>query len=400
MLRNLKWVGLIAMVIFLVNCKEGPDTPSPQEEQEEDITEWVTDPIIPGKPVSHIAWGTPRKVSHEIFSAEYGRMLRMGGDTIMMVYHGGVQNNTWDNIYLRKSYDKGLTWSAPETLMEDTDPDYWGFANPELVGLRSGRILMAFTGRGRPDDNQHDNIQVMHSDDRGQSWSGPRIVAYGRSWEPAMVQHPGGDVLMVYSSEARWWGTDQELEQEILMVSSENEGMSWTVPRTVAYTDGKRDGMPVPLVLKENKGIVFAIESVGSADSPWIVWSSNQDQFRDSDNIVRWLAVPKSLVNFGGGPYLAQLPTGETILSCHDAGGRAIGADWKKNTMYVLIGDAEAKDFSNVSYPFPDLPPDEGAFFNSIYALDANTLIALGGRNFSDGHSEVHWVTGTIVREE
>ena len=104
-------------------------------------------------------------------------------------------------------------------------------------------------------------------------------------------------------------------------------------------------------------------------------------------------------MNFGGGPYLIQLATGETILSLHDTGGRELGSDWMKNTMYVLIGNDEAKDFKNVSYPFPDLPANEGAFFNSICALDENTIIALASRNFADGHSEVHWVTGTVVRQ-
>ena len=143
-----------------------------------------------------------------------------------MVYHGGPLNNYWDNIYLRKSFDKGQTWTVTEALLEDNDPDYFGFANPELLELRSGRILLAFVGRGNPDDNQHNNVQVMHSDDRGETWSSPRIVAFGRSWEPGLVQHPNGDVLMFYSSEARWWQVSDQIEQEILMVQSESEGIN------------------------------------------------------------------------------------------------------------------------------------------------------------------------------
>ena len=158
--------------------------------------------------------------------------------------------------------------------------------------------------------------------------------------------------------------------------------------------------MAVPLVLKEGKGVVFSIESVGNSDSPWILHSTLSNRFESSSEVTKYLATSKQLVNFGGGPYLIQLPTGETILSCHDTGGRQIGDDWKKNTMYVLIGDNEARNFSNVSYPFPDLPPDEGAFFNSIHALDENTVIALGSRHFADSHAEVHWVTGQVIRTE
>ena len=389
------WAGVCAC-----SSEEEAVPPGPNEGPGEDTTQWVIEKITPGKPIRHIEWGTPRKVSHDVYSADYPRMLGLEGDTLFLAYHGGPRDNEWDNLYLRKSFDNGQTWSEAQVLMADVDPNYFGFANPGFLALRNGRILLAFVGRGNPDDNQHNNIQVMHSDDRGETWSEPRVVAYGRSWEPAMVEHPGGDILMFYSSEARWWQVAEQLEQEILMVQSKNAGISWSVPRSVAYTAGKRDGMAVPLVLREGKGIVFTIESVSSPDSPWVLWSSLKKRFEKPSEISRYLAAPKSLVNFGGGPYLIQLPTGETILSCHDTGGRHIGSDWKKNTMYVLIGDSDARNFSNPSYPFPGLPPNEGAFFNSVHALDANTVIALGSRHFADGHAEVHWVTGAIVREE
>lgn len=391
--------GLVLGGLSSCNKEDNPNPDPTPVSETEDTTKWVIQSSISGNPISHIEWGTARQVSHQVFSAEYPRMMRLGGDTLFLAYHGGDENNSWDNIYLRRSYDLGATWTEAEVLMADNNPDYWGFANPEFLQLRSGRILMAFTGRGRPDDNMHDNIQVMHSDDRGITWSNPRIVAYGRSWEPAMIQHPNGDVQLFYSSEARWWGVSSNVEQEILMVKSKNEGLSWNIPKSVAYTSGKRDGMPVPLVLHDKKGIAFSIESVNNVDGPFILQSSLADRFEVKSGIARRLAAPKTLVGFGGGPYMQQLPTGETILSCHDTGGRAIGGDWKKNTMYVLIGDNSAKNFQKVSYPFPDLPVNEGAFFNSIHALDENTVIALGSRNFGDGHSEVHWVTGTIIRQ-
>ena len=397
----LRGMVLLWVIVVLWACKPGEEpSAKPPVEEEEDTTAWVIEHAQPGAPISHILWGEPVKVSHEVFGAEYPRMLQLGEDTLFLAYHGGDEQNAWDNIYLRKSFDRGATWSEEEVLMADNDPNYWGFANPEFLELRSGRILMAFTGRGRPDDNQHDNIQFMYSDDRGTTWSAPRIVALGRSWEPAMVQHPNGDVLLFYSSEARWWQVvpADQTQQEILMVTSKNDGGSWSLPKSVAYTSGMRDGMPVPLVLKDGKGIAFAIESVNNRDSPWILRSSLSARFQTPGDISKRLAAPKTTVNFGGGPYLVQLPTGETILSCHDTGGRDIGPDWKRNTMYVLIGDAEANNFSNVSYPFPDLPVDEGAFFNALHVLDEDTVIALGSRYFADGHTEVHWVTGEIVR--
>lgn len=396
---NCPWLLLLLGAWACGESDQADPNPKADDKRAEDTT-WVTEGIVSGQPISHIEWGDAERVSHDVYSADYPRMLRLGGDTLFLAYHGGPQYNEWDNIYLRKSFDLGRTWQDAEVLMVDDDPQYYGFANPEFLKLRSGKILMAFTGRGNPDDNQHNNIQVMYSNDRGFTWSNPNIVAFGRSWEPAMVQHPSGEVLMFYSSEARWWQVSDEIEQEILLVKSENDGLSWSSPKSVAYTSGNRDGMPVPLLLRESKGVIFVIESVGNRDSPWILHTDLQNAFNDPNEVSRYLAAPKSQVNFGGGPYIIQLPTGETILSCHDTGGRSIGTDWKKNTMYVLIGDSDARNFSNVSFPFPDLPPNEGAFFNSIHALDENTLVALGSRHFPDGHAEIHRVIGTIVREE
>lgn len=402
-----RYIYLILFLGLLISCSEEENAPKKADDDDDtetpvDSSDWVIETITEENPITGIEWGEPRKISHDIYNAAYPRMIRLGGDTLLLAYHGGPLNNTWDNIYYRKSYDLGETWSEVETLMADNDENYWGFANPEFLELRSGRILMAFTGRGKPDDNEHDNIQLMYSDDRGVTWSDPSIVSYGRAWEPAMIQHPDGEILMFFSSEAQWWGVvdDDEVPQEILMMISDDEGLSWTNKQSVAYTSGKRDGMPVPVVLREGKGLAFAIESVESSHAPYILKSSLSNKFEDDTQVSRYLAASVNLVDFGGAPYLIQLSSGETILSCHDTGGRTIGSDWMKNTMYVLIGDEEAENFENVSYPFPDLPANEGAYFNSICALDSHTIIALASRNFSDDHSEVYWVTGTVVREE
>ena len=161
---------LLSVGIRTCSSEDEPVAPGSNEEPDEDTTQWVIENITPGKPIHHIEWGTPRKVSHDVYSADYPRMLGLGGDTLFLAYHGGPRDNEWDNLYLRKSFDNGQIWSETQVLMADVDPNYFGFANPEFLELRNGRILLAFTGRGNPDDNQHNNIQVMHSDDRGETW--------------------------------------------------------------------------------------------------------------------------------------------------------------------------------------------------------------------------------------
>jgi hypothetical protein len=360
-------------------------------------------PVIDGSVPNNItiSWSnTARKLSHDVYYAEYGRLKKLGGDTMFLLYHYGSAGNEWDNIALRKSFDGGTNWTPVETLMADDNPNYWGFANPEMIVLQNGWLMFAYTGRGRPDDNLHDNIQIRLSKDRGKTWAAPIIAATGRSWEPAMIQLPDGEIQLFYSSEAAWWPGNNP-QQEILMVKSDNNGNSWSQPKRVAYTPGMRDGMATPLILKDNKGIVFPIESVNNSKSPWIVWTSmsarwNYKAHGTAENGRRWLATAQNI--WGGAPYIIQLPSGETILSVQDAGGRTIGSDWKKNTMLVLVGNASATNFTNITYPWPGLPVNEGAYYSSLILKNDSTLVMLTTRNFADNHSEIYWKEGKIVR--
>lgn len=350
-----------------------------------------------------IAWGTTaRRLSHAVYSAEYGRLEKLGGDTLFLTYHCGNQGAEWDNIALRKSFDGGTTWTEPEIVMADNNPAYYGFANPDLQVLQNGWIMMAYTGRGNPDDNLHDNIQVRISRDRGLTWGPPQVIVSGRSWEPAILQLPDGEIQVFYSSEARWWSGigSTNVQQEILMVRSTNNGAAWSSPKQVAYTAGMRDGMAVPLLLKDGKGIVFPIESVNNSRSPWIVWSSLSARWNYSGpgtpaNNRRWPASAENI--WGGAPYLVQLPAGPTLLAVQDAGGRSIGSDWKKNTMLVLVGNPMARNFSRITYPWPNLPVNEGAYYSSLFLKDAQTVVLVTTRNFADGHSEIWWKEGRLT---
>jgi hypothetical protein len=402
-MRLVKFKVLVLLIghLAFVSCKEDtksdPVTPAPVSSHPDEQP-----PVDTSTPSLTITWEDAAvKMSHDVYFAEYGRAHRVTHDTLLFTYHFGPQGNEWDNIAIRRSIDGGETWSDAETIVADDNPGYYGFANPELITLQNGDVLLAYTGRGNPDDNTHANIQVRVSKDRGWTFGPPRIVVIGRSWEPAMVQMPDGEIELFFSSEARWWNGpgSTAAQQEILMVRSTDNGATWSSPTQVAYTPGMRDGMAVPLVLQDGKGIVFPIESVNNTASPWILWSSLEARWNYAgvgtvQNERRWLATTEPI--WGGAPFIIQLPSGETVLSCQDSGGRTIGSDWKKNTMLVLVGNSVAKNFTNIIYPWPNLPVNEGAYFSSLFLKDAHTLVLVTTRNFADGHSEVYWKEGQI----
>ncbi|GAB3543116.1 sialidase family protein [Spirosoma fluminis] len=401
---RLKQSSLVVLtgLIGFVSCKNEPGvTPTPVNPPTSTVAPNDQPPADNAQPALTIAWdNTARKLSHDVYFAEYGRVHRVKGDTLLLTYHCGDAQNYWDNIAIRRSVDGGNTWSAAEIVMADNDPNYYGFANPEILVMQNGDVMLAYTGRGNPDDNAHGNIQIRISKDRGWTFGAPRIVATGRSWEPGMIQLPDGDIELFYSSEAAWWPSASP-QQEILMVHSTDNGLTWSQPAHVAYTDRMRDGMAVPLVLKDNKGIVFPIESVNNTQSPWILWSSLSAKWQYAGlgtptNQRRWLATAERI--WGGAPYIVQLSGGQTLLSTQDAGGRSISSDWRKNTMLVLVGNSVAKNFTNSSFPWPNLPTNEGAYYSSLFLKNDTTPVLITTRNFADGHSEIYWKEGHITK--
>ncbi len=361
-----------------------------------------------GFSVGHkIVWqpyANAKKISQPGFYADYGRVKRVGNsDTLLLVYHGGENNQDWLNVYMRKSYDNGVTWQDQQVMADISKyTNYWRFCNPELIQLANGWILLAYIANGNPETNENCYIHLLTSKDRGKTWEGPALIQTGRSWEPSMVQLPQGEIEMFYSSEADWWpsGEGEYMEQEIQMIHSTNNGRTWSFPQTVAYYPGKRDGMPVPLLLQGNRGVVFGIETVNASHSPYIVkrelasgWKLTTTNFDNGP--YRW--VVSNFSGHGGAPYIIQLPTGETVLSAHIYKG----GNWHQNNfMQVMIGDKDAKHFTNLTTPWGSLPVNESAVNNSLFLKDSTTIIAVSGRNFRDGSGGIYWLEGTIVPVE
>ncbi len=306
---------------------------------------------------------------------------------------------------MRKSTDNGKTWLPHTTVVADGDDKrYSGFSTPDLLVLKNKWLMLAYTGRGIPDDSLHNNLQIRISKDGGNTWRRPAIVSLGRSWEPGMIQLPTGEIQLFYSNEIlSTKNAKGRHEQKVLMISSLSNGHKWSKPRTVAFTPEGRDGMPIPLVLQEDKGILFVLEAVENPTSPEILWSSlkanwKYEELGSYENGRRWVSSIDPI--WGGAPCIIQLPTGETIMSMQTEGGRKIEryTEWKKNNVVVMTGNSIGKNFNNLTFPYPDLPVEEGRYFNSIFLVNDTTLALLTTRNYPDDRSEVFWKEGRIYR--
>lgn len=392
-----------AFSLFFSSCKE-PVKQVQHPKYAADDSPSTDDTIRTAK----IIWDKQeQKVSHDEYFAEYGRAKRYNGDTVMLVYHFGAKGHEWDNIGMRKSFDNAKTWTAMKMIVKDNQPKrYSGFSTPDLLVLKNKWLVLAYTGRGIPDDSVHNNLQVRISKDAGETWSPPAIVALGRSWEPGMVQLPNGEIQLFFSNEiVSVKAAKGRHEQKVLMIVSRNNGSTWSNPKLVAFTPGRRDGMPVPLVLKDHKGIIIPVEAVENATSPEIIWSSEKANWNykgigNKDNGRRWIASIDPV--WGGAPCVVQMPGGETIISMQTELGRKLDRykGWKKNSVVVMVGNSMAKNFGNLSFPYPDLPITEGRYFNSLFVLNHNRIALITTRNYPDGSSALFWKEGRFLKAD
>lgn len=148
-------------------------------------------------------------------------------------------------------------------------------------------------------------------------------------------------------------------EQNISLLRSQNNGITWSKePEVASFRKGSRDGMPAPLYLRDKDQIIFSIEDNGSNNQfkPYIIRSSvseNWSQTVSGSSDYRDYALKEKLeeAEYAGAPYLAQLQTGETLLSYQGTDERN-GNALNNADMKVAIGNNDARSFNRISTPF------------------------------------------------
>lgn len=330
----------------------------------------------------------------------YPRMIQLKDNSLLCVYEisGG-------DINCIKSMDLGKSWSVPVIVAAN----YNGInrAVPEILALADGSLLASYNLRPAAyDSSKHFGIAVKKSYDAGLTWKEERLIyqaspkAQDGCWEPAQIQLPSGEIQLFFSNEAIYTNSN---EQNISLLRSFDNGFSWTsTPQIVSFRAGKRDGMPVPIFLKDKNEIIFSIEDNGGDQfHPSIVRNNLQQNWINfvtgsSPDRTPALATPLSTEIYAGAPYLRQLQSGETILSYQSTEGR--NNQWDLSCMNVVIGDEYGKNFIHKSIPFK-VPLNKMGLWNSLCILKDNSVLALTSTNAysSTNKVEVWMIKGHVV---
>ncbi|MCW3788029.1 exo-alpha-sialidase [Plebeiibacterium sediminum] len=277
-------------------------------------------------------------------------------------------------------------------------------SNGELIELSDGTILTACNYRPVDGGIVPFAIAIKRSVDKGVSWSDAEVIYEAGTdfnngcWEPAFLQVPSGEVQVYFANEGLF---TQSEEQNISMLKSLDSGISWSTEITeVCFRAHHRDGMPVPILL--NDEIVVAIEdNVSGQFKPYTVRTSVIDAWNipilaQSDNRNSALIEEYPDATYAGAPYLIAGLDGVSFLSYQTTYKR--NSNWELSTMEVAISDENAKGFTKQTRPF-DVPITKEAKWNALGMLDENTVVALSSTNFSSQNCGVWLIKGYIIPE-
>ncbi|HCO86042.1 MAG TPA: hypothetical protein DIT95_21285 [Arenibacter sp.] len=396
---------LAAFVIVMISCSTDDSQPQDDEIDDDPVSGIETRTPVTGV---RIAWdfNTKTLVSQENDTgySGYPRLIQLEDESLLVVYESK------GNVLVKKSNDSGENWSEPITVVEGGQGV--NKATPDVLQLQNGAILVMYNPRPgeTADPTKKFLIKTILSNDNGMSWQNDQVIYEGDTefengvWEPTALQLPDGEIQLFFSNESIYPNSN---EQNISLLRSKDHGLTWSdEPEIVSFRAGSRDGMPAPLYLDNQNEIMLSIEDNGEHNQfkPYIIRNSvseNWSQTIGGSSEKRNYALLEELENseYAGAPYLAQLRTGETLLSYQGTDARN-GNDLNNADMKVAIGNENGEDFNRISTPFL-IPEGKSALWNSIAVLNDNTVIALTTTNaFSSANaSEVWMIKGQVIPE-
>jgi len=353
---------------------------------------------VPSIPGARIAWdhSTLQQVSDPASPNNYNgyaRIKQLQDNSLIAIYESG------GSIMSRKSTDEGKTWSNIVTVAEK--PSGINMAVPDLLELNDGSLLAMYNPRPHAiDPSRKFGIRIKKSYDKGLTWKEEQLLYEAGyqfengCWEPAAVQLPNGEIQLFFANEGIYTSSS---EQNISMLRSADNGATWTAnPQIVSFRPGSRDGMPVPLLLKDKSSVVFVIEDNGfTTFKPYIIrntFSENWASTVGASGSNRSYALKDKLNDhiYAGAPYIAQLNTGETILSYQ--ANATDGRTEANAVMMVAVGDENAAGFNRVTEPFV-IPLNRSGQWNSVSVLKDNAVIAVTStRAFSTSNRTECWM--------
>ncbi len=270
------------------------------------------------------------------------------GDVLAVIRAGAGHIGVKGRLDLIRSTDRGKSWSAPWTAVDDGYDD----RNPALGQLKDGTIVLAYAVASGYDatglrwnartDRVFDGVYLVFSKDNGRTWSKPvrdgtihgfyagkgLVSPYGK-----IIQLPDGTVLM-----AVYFEFFDERHNQSYVYRSKDGGRSWGQPTLLGehYNETGlvrlRDGRLLAAMRSEKGGNIAIIESPDLGKT----WSAPRQITADRQH-------PADLIQLRDGRVLMvfgerNAPRGVHAMISPD------GRTWDQSKRIILAADAPNTD--------------------------------------------------------
>lgn len=293
--------------------------------------------------------------------AYYPRVKVLADGSYLLFFHN---TRYGADIYCMQSKD-GLKWKGLKTLFTMTPiavngkPDRRKYMTADACVRKNGEIIVVSSYRADKNYQQaigHNGLAIRRSVDHGATWGTEQTVYVGTNWEPYIMEADNGELFIFFSSSAPSLYANgpekfDERSSGVAMIRSKDGGRTWTpnvtgppyraqyVMRqyTGTYPDGiKRYTDQMPCAIQLNNGtMALAAEScLAPKNYKFSICYSGDYWAQDLGADAAGPANRKSDLFNLAGPYLAQFPSGETVLSYH----------WAKTLRYRL-GNGTSTEF-------------------------------------------------------
>ncbi len=298
-----------------------------------------------------------------INGANYPRLKRCADGRYLLIY----QQKPQSAVVFWTMSDDMCNWEPPQKLFSPYkitngggEKDWRYFSSTDALVLQNGDIL-AFTSyravNGYRFYDGDNGIVMKRSTDNGRTWSEEQTIFVGSTWEPYALQLPSGEIHVYFTHCIPIVG-----DSGTSLLRSADNGRTWTSQcKIIRQLGGEtRDGtdtpvytdqMPVARLLNGTNKVAVALESRfkinGVDNNLWISMAWSDDNWSKTlTGSETGPAERHSNMFRGGGPYLMQFPSGETLLSYN------IG-----NIFRTRIGNPQASNFADrpAYAPFGDL---------------------------------------------
>ena len=324
----------------------------------------------------------------------YPRVKKLANGKYLMTFNNGPQGP-----YVFYRIGESLSeWGPSQVLFAERPGKYEGhtrrYAAADAVVLQNGTVLVAATfweNGCYGSDLETAGTVLIRSEDNGLTWSDEEIIYPGISWEPCLLQLRSGEVQCYITHIAPycyWYGYHPKLRSSgsAIMRSFDN-GKTWTPRVTGAPYEahrvmqtylGMRDGVKIfndqmPVAVELNNGDIACVcetrhlndafrTSLGVSHDNWAKPLGPTEAGPDDKFVF------EPVLN-SYGPYIRQMPSGETVVSM-SAGG-----------LTLFLGDETAHNFR--TFGRVDHAGRSAVGWDSLELLSSHSIMTVSGYRHS-----------------